>query len=297
MIVVGGEALVDLVPQLSGTQSDVDIAPLLPRLGGGPFNTAVGAGRLGAEVSFLSRISTDRFGDLLVERLRASNVDTGMVQRGGEPTMLAVVELTGGAAGYTFHLGADRLVTDPGPLGASVLALGTLGMVLEPGATAYEAVLRREAAAGALTVLDPNVRAQLIPDPDAYRARFASWLPDVRVLKVSEEDAEWLAGTAPADAARSWLRQGPQAVVLTRGAAGLTAFTPDAEVAVPAGRVTVADTIGAGDTVHAALLARLAGGGALDRAWWAETLSYAAAAAAVTVSRVGADPPWAAELR
>lgn len=303
MIVVGGEALVDLVPQFDvppSAQSDVELAPLVPHLGGGPFNTAVGAGRLGAEVSFLSRVSTDQFGELLLARLRESGVHTGLVQRGDEPTMLAVVELRDGAATYTFHVGADRLIADPGPLHASVLALGTLGMILEPGATVYESVLRREAAAGALTVLDPNIRAQLIPDADAYRARFESWLPDVRVLKVSEEDAAWLSGghggVHGRDAARSWLRHGPEAVVLTRGADGLVGLTRDAEIEVPSGRVPVADTIGAGDTVHAALLARLARGGTLDRAWWEWTLRYASAAAAVTVSRVGADPPWAGEL-
>lgn len=301
MIVVGGEALVDLVPQFDDSQpedsqSDVDLAPLLPRLGGGPFNTAVGTGRLGAEVSFLSRISTDQFGERLLTRLRKSNVDTRLVQRGGEPTMLAVVELRDGAATYTFHVGADRLVTDPGPLDADVLSLGTLGMVLEPGATVYETVLRRESARGVLTVLDPNVRAQLIGDAEAYRARFASWLPDIRVLKVSEEDARWLSGADGKDAARSWLRHGPDAVVLTRGADGLMAITGDGEVEVPAGQVTVADTIGAGDTVHAALLARLAEGGSLDLTWWERTLRYASSAAAVTVSRVAADPPWGIEL-
>lgn len=311
MIVVGGEALIDIVP----VESTVDgrLAAMLPRLGGGPFNTAVAAGRLGAPTSFLSRVSTDQFGEAIMERLRMTTVDTSLVQRGPEPSTLAVVELSaGGSASYTFYIDrtADRWFTDPGALpgNTTTLSLGTLGLVLEPGASAYQAVLRREAARGVCTVLDPNIRAELISDPATYRARFASWLPDVRVLKVSEEDTEWLLDDPASDPLRGaarWLDAGPEAVVLTRGCAGLAALTRSGDVIQgSAVDVAVADTIGAGDTVHAALLVRLeralAGTGrgpsALDRGWWESMLRFAAAAAAVTVSRVGAEPPWAAEL-
>lgn len=305
MIVVGGEALVDLVPAERGP-----LSPLLPRLGGGPYNTAVALGRLGADVAFLSRVSADAFGDAIMDRLRDSGVRTDLVQRGPEPTTLAVVTLTAdGSARYTFHVQgtADRMVADPGPLPDEVTAVsfGTLSLVLEPGASVYEKMLRREAARGRLTVLDPNIRTGLIEDPAAYRSRFAAWLPDVGVLKVSEEDARWLAGLAEdADVEpvpREWLAAGVGAVVLTRGAAGLTAFTEAiGRVDVPSAPAVVADTIGAGDTVHAALIARLHGHGSairdLPAAEWISTLEFAARAAAVTVSRVGAEPPYAAEL-
>jgi fructokinase len=305
VIVVGGEALVDLVPAGSGA-----LGALLPRLGGGPYNTAVAAGRLGAPVAFLSRISTDAFGDALLDRLRDSGVRTDLVQRGPEPTTLAVVTLAeDGSARYSFYVRgtADRLVADPGPLPDDVttLSLGTLSLALEPGASVYEAMLRRESARGRLTVLDPNIRTGLIEDAAAYRARFASWLPDIGVLKVSEDDARWLAETDDVESVLAdWLRAGVSAIVLTRGSAGLTALTLADRVDVPAVRTTVADTIGAGDTVHAALLAWLdrrdvASADAvakLDRQSWADALGYAAAAAAVTVSRVGAEPPFAAEL-
>ncbi|MEA5358903.1 carbohydrate kinase [Amycolatopsis sp., V23-08] len=309
MIVVGGEALVDLVPG-DPLDSTVDggLRALLPRLGGGPYNVALAAGRLGVPTAFLSRVSTDRFGEAMVDRLHASDVDTSLLQRGDEPTTLAVVALDAkGAARYTFYVEgtADRLVADPGPLpdGTTALSLGTLGMVLEPGASAYEAMLRREAARGVLTVLDPNIREALITDPAAYRARFASWLPDVRLLKISDDDAAWLTeGADPVAAAKSWVESGVDAVVLTRGADGVAVITDAGELAhVPSRRVEVVDTIGAGDTVQGALLAWLTTHevsdlASLDADAWREALAFAAKAASITVSRSGAEPPTSADM-
>lgn len=305
VIVVGGEALVDLVPGKS--TMDGGLRALVPRLGGGPYNVALAAGRLGAPTAFLSRISGDRFGRALRERLAASGVDLSMIQHGDEPTTLAVVALDErGAASYTFYTEgtADRLFVDPGPLPAeaSVLSLGTLGMVLEPGATAYEVVLRREAARGVLTALDPNIRADLIADPAAYRERFVSWLPDVRLLKLSDDDAAWLAdGTDPAAAAKTWLDAGVEAVVLTQGAGGITVHTGSGSVSVPSAPTRVVDTIGAGDTVQGALLAWLHTRNVrqlteISREAWREALAFAAKAASITVSRSGAEPPKAEEM-
>lgn len=257
--------------------------------------------------AFLSRVSTDRFGEAMVERLHASDVDTSLLQRGDEPTTLAVVALDAkGAAHYTFYVEgtADRLVADPGALPEQVtaLSLGTLGMVLEPGASAYEAMLRREAARGVLTVLDPNIREALITDPAAYRARFASWLPDVRLLKISDDDTAWLTeGADPVAAAKTWVESGVDAVVLTRGADGVAVITAAGEVAhVPSRKVTVVDTIGA-DTVQGALLAWLTTRevsdlASLDADAWREALTFAAKAASITVSRSGAEPPTSADM-
>lgn len=294
---VGGEALVDLVPTADGNL-------LAPRLGGGPFNVATTLGRLGVPVTFLSRLSTDGFGEQLLALLQDSGVDASLVQRGPQPTTLAVVGLApDGSARYGFYTEgtADRLVADPGPLPADVAAvcLGTLALVLEPGASVYEAVLHREAAAGRLTVLDPNVRAELIADLAGYRNRFRCWLPSVGVLKLSVDDAVWLGGEVT-----DWLAAGAAAVVLTSGDEGLVVRTATQHVRVPAPSTPVADTIGAGDTVSGALLAWLHGARALSRdavtaldaPAWRAALEFAARAAAVTVSRPGADPPWRAEL-
>lgn len=300
MIVVAGEALIDLVPQGTGA-----LASLKPALGGGPYNTAVALGRLGSPSAFCSRTSSDAFGEALLDGLREAGVDVSAVQRGTEPTTLAVATIDEkGSAAYSFYVEgtADRLFTAPAELPARTRAVsfGTCSLVLEPGASAYEELMRSAAALGVFTALDPNIRAGLIPDPDGYRARFKSWLPSVTLLKLSEEDAEWLGGTP-----REWLEAGPAAVVITRGGEGLTAFIRDGAVhSVPGEEVDVVDTIGAGDTVNAALLHGLGALDALsaealvglDADGWTRLLRFAARAAAITCSRAGAEPPYASEL-
>jgi fructokinase len=300
VIVVAGEALIDLVPQGRGA-----LAPLQPALGGGPYNTAVALGRLGSPTAFCSRTSYDAFGEALLDGLRQAGVDVSAVQRGTEPTTLAAATIDEhGSASYSFYVEgtADRLFTAPArlPEGTRAVSFGTCSLVLEPGASAYEELMRSAAAQGVFTALDPNIRAGLIPDPDAYRARFKSWLPSVSLLKLSAEDAAWLGGSP-----REWLASGPAAVVITHGGDGITAYTGDgAEYSVPGVRVDVVDTIGAGDTVNAALLHGLAAQDALSPAamaslgadGWTELLGFAARAAAITCSRAGAEPPYASEL-
>ncbi|GAB7107628.1 carbohydrate kinase [Streptomyces phaeofaciens JCM 4814] len=300
MIVVAGEALIDLVPQGTGA-----LAPLRPALGGGPYNTAVALGRLGSRTAFCSRVSRDAFGEALLDGLRTAGVDVSTVQRGPEPTTLAVATVDHhGSAAYSFYVDgtADRLFTAPPalPTGTRALSFGTCSLVLEPGASAYEELLRTTAAEGLFTALDPNIRAGLIPDPDAYRARFTSWLPSVTLLKLSQEDARWLGGTP-----REWLSAGPSAVVITQGRDGMTAFTRNGGVhPMPGRNVDVVDTIGAGDTVNAALLHRLSRQDALSPhalddmgpTDWEDLLRFAAHAAAVTCTRTGAEPPYATEL-
>ncbi|MDQ8702764.1 carbohydrate kinase [Streptomyces sp. LHD-70] len=308
MIVVAGEALIDLVP--AGPAAEDELPALLPKRGGGPYNTAVALGRLGSPVAFCSRLSTDHFGTALLGGLAADGVDTSLVQRGDEPTTLAVAHVAAdGSASYSFHVegAADRLFALPAalPEATRAVSFGTCSLVLEPGASAYEALLRRESERGTFTALDPNIRAGLIADPDAYRDRFRAWLPYVSLLKLSEEDAVWLAQSDDlVAAAKGWLGLGPSAVVLTRGGDGLTALTrAGGRIDVPGVPVEVVDTIGAGDTVNAALLHRLDSHGALADAGaelgaeqWRDVLGYAARAAALTCSRAGAEPPYAGEL-
>ncbi|WP_324783606.1 carbohydrate kinase [Streptomyces sp. H51] len=300
MIVVAGEALIDLVPQGTGA-----LAALRPALGGGPYNTAVALGRLGSPTAFCSRTSRDAFGEALLNGLRAAGVDVSGVQRGTEPTTLAVATIDeDGSAAYSFYVEgtADRLFATPPalPAGTRAVSFGTCSLVLEPGASAYEELMRSAAAQGVFIALDPNIRAGLIADADAYRARFMSWLPSVSLLKLSEEDARWLGGSP-----REWLDAGPAAVVMTHGGDGLTAFVRDGgEYAVPGEKADVVDTIGAGDTVNAALLHGLSARDALSvpalaglgADGWKRLLRFAARAAAVTCSRAGAEPPYAGEV-
>lgn len=312
-VIVGGEALVDLVADPGGADPEDGPAlrPLVPHRGGGPFNTAVGLGRLGVPTTMLTRLSTDPFGAALAARLVDNGVDDALVQRGEEPTTLAVVTLDAeGRAQYAFHVEgtADRLVADPGPLpaGTAALALGTLSLVLEPGASVYAELLVREAARGVFVSLDPNVRAALVADPDAQRARLDGFLPHLGLVKLSDEDAAWW-GREPAEL----LAAGAGAVVETRGPDGLVAHTPHGRAGVPAagpgdarGIGPLVDTIGAGDSVHAALLAWLHARGALSRDAvtslggdaWRAALGFAAEVAARTCARAGAEPPRRDEL-
>lgn len=309
MIVVGGEALVDLVPEQE--QTDFRLAALAPRLGGAACNVAVALGRLDTDTALLSRLSTDVFGEALLRRLASSGVDTSLLQRGDERTALAVANPGEAGVDYAFYVHdcADRCVVDPGPLtSARAVSLGGLSLVLEPGASAYESVMRRESDRGSLIALDPNIRGTLVEDPAAYRARFESWLSDVDLLKLSVEDARWLVGDGDSDpvaAARAWVTMGPSVVLVTHGAAGMSAVLRDGtRVDVPVPSSTVVDTIGAGDTVQAAVLACLERNDALSGPavaamgveQWRAVLHFAARTAAVTCSRAGAEPPFFAEL-
>jgi fructokinase len=306
-ILVCGEALVDLVPVHEG--------PLLsPKLGGGPFNVAVAIGRLGSPVAYLSRISRDPFGEQILASLRDAGVDTTWVQRGDEPTTLAMTTLAeDGSAEYSFYADgtADRLVADPGDLPdeISVLSFGTLSLLYEPGASMYAGLLHRARAAGKLTMLDPNIRPAAIDSTsgditaDGFRDRFRSWLPSIDILKVSEDDSFWLGLGTQGTTVDDWLAAGVTAVVMTRGGDGISVFTASEEITVPGVAVDVVDTIGAGDTVHGALLSFLQketiitsnAVKEMSKEDWREALEFAAKAAAITVSRPGADPPWASE--
>ena len=301
VIVVGGEALVDLVP---GAGEE-----LAAHLGGGPFNCARTLGRLGQPVAYLGRISSDRFGVRLREQLRADGVRLDAVVDTDDPTTLALAELdAAGAATYRFYVegtSAPGLTPEAAlaalPRRVDALHVGTLGLVFEPMADALEAVVT-EAAADTLVMIDVNVRPLVIGDPAGYRARLGRLLARCHVVKASDDDLGWLdPGRGAAAAARALLEAGPAAVLLTRGRDGATIVTRAGEDDVPAPAVEVVDTIGAGDAF---------GGGFL--AWWRnsglgvrelgsgdalrDATRFAALVAARTVERAGAAPPRLAEL-
>jgi fructokinase len=301
LIVVAGEALIDLVPGPGDA--------LAAHLGGAPFNTARALGRLERPVAYLGRISTDRFGARLTGALAADGVQLDAHVGTDDPTTLALVELdAGGSATYRFYIdgtSAPGLTPEAAlaalPPGAGFLHIGALGLAVEPAAAALEA-LARELHGRAVVMVDPNCRPAVIADAAAYRARLARVFSLADVAKVSEEDLAWLAPWLPArDAARALLGQGPAVVLLTLGGEGAVALTAHGETAIDAPRVDVVDTIGAGDAFSGGWLA-----------WWserglgrddlanaravAEATRFACLVAARTCARAGAEPPRRSEL-
>ena len=306
MILCCGEALIDMLPRTT-TQGASCFAP---HPGGSVFNTAIALGRLEVPAGFFSGLSTDMFGAMLVRALAESNVDTSLAVRSARPTTLAFVELTEGQARYAFYdeNTAGRML-DTASLpeldgGVEALFFGGISLVVEPCGSTYESLMAR-AARQRVTMIDPNVRTSFIADEAAYRARIGRMIALADIVKLSDEDLHWLEGPGDGEGlAGDILERGPKLVCITRGSQGATGFTARGSVSAKPPRVSVADTVGAGDTFNAGLMAGLHKAGCLT----AERLSslgdddlHAALdlgvrAAAVTVSREGADPPTAAEL-
>lgn len=306
MILCAGEALIDMLPR----ETTDGGAAFAPHVGGSVFNTANALGRLGQSVGFFSGISTDFFGEMLMETLRASHVDTSFTARSDRPTTLAFVRLTDGHATYLFYdeNSAGRMLaeSDIPALDARVEALffSCISLAVEPCAATYEALMMREGGTR-VTMLDPNIRAGFIQDEAAYRARLDRMTAAADLVKVSDEDLIWLRGAGDlADKAREMLAMGPAVVCVTEGARGVTAYTADGEIFVPAPKVDVVDTVGAGDTFNGGFLTGLKEQGvlrkdavrALGEDQVRQALTLGAKAAAVTVSRAGANPPRRDEL-
>jgi fructokinase len=301
-VLVGGEALYDLV--VVGDDESIRAHP-----GGGPFNTARTIGRLGQPVAFLGRLSSDRFGTTMRHMLEEDGVAPDAVVATDEPTTLALAEVDAdGVARYRFY---ERGTSAPGltpdaalavlPPDVGILHVGTLGLTLEPMASALEAVVER-LSGRALVVVDPNVRPWVIPDREAYLERLNRVLARTHVVKVSEEDLAWLEpDRPPPEAARALLDRGPTVALLTLGPDGALAVTAGDDHRVQAPSVQVVDTIGAGDAF---------GGGFV--AWWrerglgpdalhdddlvAQATRRAVLVAALTCARPGASPPFASDV-
>lgn len=297
MIVVAGEALVDLVIGADGS--------VVAALGGAPFNTARACGRLGVDVAFAGAFSHDRFGAMLVDRLVADGVALDLVERCDSPTTLAAAELDdGGAASYRFYVDGTSAPSFTGSLSGHApdwLFTGGLGLTLEPMASSIERMIAATPASCAVMV-DVNARPAVIGDRAGYERRLRRTLARIDVVKASDDDLAYIAPGVPAvDAARGVLALGPRAVFLTAGADSVRVITSAGEATVSVPPVDVVDTIGAGDTFSGGFLA-----------WWVLTgrtahdldsiddlvggVEAGVAAGAVACSRRGADPPWRGEL-
>ncbi len=300
-MVVAGESLIDLIVRGTGE--------IIPVAGGGPFNTARTIGRLGGHVAWLGRLSRDRFGRDMRDRLERDGVSPALIADTDDPTTLALAELdASGAARYRFYVDGTSapglsVADTAGALAPDTEALhvGTLGLVLTPMADALAALVA-SASAQVLVMVDPNCRPSIIRDEPGYRTRLDAVLGRADVVKVSTDDIDWL---APGVDHRAWASSlvalGVRVVLLTAGGGGVAVVTRDgiAEVRVPP--VDVVDTVGAGDAFGGGFLASWLDRGLGrvdldDRGAVVGCVERAVRVAALTCQRAGAEPPTRAEL-
>jgi fructokinase len=306
MIICCGEALIDMLPRDSAGGEP----SFAPYVGGAVFNTAVALGRLDVPVGFFTGISTDFFGGMLKDALTASNVRLDAIRFSDLPTTLAFVRFVDGHATYLFYdeNTAGRMLheADLPAIGDEVEAMhfSCISLIPEPCGSTYEALMRREHGKRVM-MFDPNIRKNFIKDKPSHLARMKRMLAMADIVKLSDEDLDWFGEAgSPDEIAQRWLSLGPRLMIVTKGSDGLVAFSRSHKVSVPAKRVAVIDTVGAGDTINAGILASLRDQGVLTKAGIAaltetqitKILDLSAAAAAVTVSRAGANPPWRNEL-
>lgn len=305
MILCCGEALIDMLPRTS-TEGEACYAPYA---GGAVFNTAIALGRLGAQVGFFSGIAQDMMGEVLTDTLKASKVDISNVVLADRPSTVAFVKLVNGQATYAFYdegtAGRLLAIEDlPNEVTADAMFFGGISLPVEPCGATYEALCLREAPKRVI-MMDPNIRPGFIRDEEAYRARIERMTAACDIIKLSDEDLNWLVGEGDLiENARKIIAKGPKLVCITEGANGSYGITADNVVFVPANKVEVVDTVGAGDTFNAGVLASLQSAGklskddiaSLDEDTIKAALSLGNRSAAITVSRAGANPPWSNEL-
>ena len=306
MILCCGEALIDFLPRKGLDGADV----YQPFNGGSIYNTAVAIGRLGAPVSYFGGLSTDFFGDSLLAGLKESHVDVRPAKIHALDTTLAFVKLTDGHARYVFvdSGSAGRMLSkkDLPKLSKSVAALhfGSISLIPEPCGGTYEALMKREYKSRVIC-LDPNIRPTLTKDKRGHIARLNRMIEMTDILKISDEDVKWMTGRDDlAKAAKAWLKKGPKIVAITKGGDGVEIYAKAFSFHYASPKVVVADTVGAGDTFTAGLLATLLKEGHLSKQAVANireddlrhAVDFAVRAAAVTCSRPGANPPWSHEM-
>lgn len=307
MILVCGEALFDVFSENSSGPS----IPFNAVIGGSPFNVAVGLARLEAQVGFFGGISNDTLGQRLVAQLEKEGVDTSTVHRSNALTTLSLVQKdANGVPAYTFYGegAADRMVTveDLPDLTSSpsFIHVGSYTALVKPVSDSLKALIARHKNSSLIS-FDPNIRPTVEPDMDLWRENTEELARSADLIKVSDEDLSLIhPDKDPAEIARKWITGGSKLVVVTRGGEGATGFTADHEIAITGRKVDVIDTVGAGDTFQATLLASLSDQTILDRdnlksidpTTLKDLLETAAEAAAITCSRQGADLPVRSEI-
>ena len=284
----------------------IDILPTGPVVGGGPANTAKALARLGHDVHFIDGISNDAYGQSARTELLNDGVNLDLALASDKPTCTATVTLdTAGGASYEFLIDGTATfdfnsswLPDPYRYQPQVLHIGTLVTMIEPGASAlYDWAM--SVAELAPIVFDPNIRPSVQPDRYLYEAAVEKWAALSAVIKVSDDDLAWLfPDQSIDDVANRWINDGVFLVVVTQGANGLMGYTAEGRVEVPGVKVDVVDTVGAGDTVGAIVVEAMLAHGLVELRGdiLRGVLTRAAAAAAITCSRKGAQPPYKHEL-
>jgi len=292
-----GEVLIDLIPDGSERK---------PIVGGGPANTAKALAKIGIDTQFIDGISTDDYGQMAKDELIASGVKIDYVKYSDKPTCLAIISLSdAGSASYefvikntaTFDFTPDWL-PNPQTERPSLLHIGTLATVIEPGASVLFDWAQSVAKVAPI-VFDPNIRPAVISDRKQYLAQVERWVSISSAVKVSDEDIKWLYPSLEIDqVVNNWLAKGPSLIVVTYGDKGLAGYRTGEKVSIDAVKVAVSDTVGAGDTVGAILVEAIVKDGlsSLSGVRLEKMLKRAAKAAAVTVSRSGANPPTPKEI-
>jgi len=277
--------------------------------GGGPYNAVRTIARLGGAGAFLGRVSTDRFGRDLRDRLEADGVDLSLAVTTDQLTTLAVAELdVAGVATYRFYTeGTTAACLVPGdvperlPGSAQALHVGTLGLALEPTASTLAQLVER-AGADLLVFVDPNCRPSVVADAAAYRTRLLRVIHHADVVKVSGDDLDYLyPGLGHLVAARQLVAAGPSVVLFTDGARSVHIVTDEADVEVEVPTVRVTDTVGAGDAFGGAFLVAWLGSGRGkadlgDDPALRVAVEAAVVVAGITCQRQGADPPRRGDL-
>jgi fructokinase len=294
---VAGEVLIDLIPE------GVDRKPVV---GGGPANTAKALSKLGINTQFIDGISSDGYGQMAKDVLVSAGVKLDYVKYSDKPTCLAIVSISeSGSATYefvikntaTFDFTFDWL-PNPQTDRLSLLHVGTLATVIEPGASVlFE--WAQSVVKVAPIVFDPNIRSAVISDREQYLVQVERWVEISSAVKVSDEDIKWLYPSLEiSHVVNDWLTNGPSLIVVTYGDKGISGYRKNERVSVDAVKTAVADTVGAGDTVGAILVEAIVNDGldSLAGSRLETMLKRATKAAAITVSRVGANPPTSQEL-
>jgi fructokinase len=295
---VVGEVLIDLIPD--GVERKAVV-------GGGPANTAKALAKLGIDTQFIDGISSDKYGQMALKELHKDNVKLDFAHFSDKPTCLAIVSLdSSGSATYEFVIEGTTTfdftptwLPDPVRNKPSLLHIGTLVTAIEPAAS----ILHKWAsdlAKVAPIVFDPNIRPAVMGNRQEYVKQVERWVDIATAVKVSDDDINWLyPDKSINDVASAWLAKGAKLVVVTFGEKGLSSFSELEKISVPAQKVIVVDTVGAGDTVGAILVEAIIESGLekLHGEVLRKMLERAAKAAAITVSRTGAVPPTSDEIK